>query len=359
MEHLTFFVDPAWRRSQLQHSPLMYPFWGNSLTASQPFWRELFERRGFDTRYYSITDDPAVADVVFMPYSHSLVLAVAPNLLEVCLAEARQQGKNLLIDGLGDVEHSIDIPEAIVLRYGGYRFMKRENVIQIPPYADDLLELYRDGVLDVRSRGERAVIGFAGWAALTPFQEIKTFLKEIPIRLRALFDSRYYACRKGVFFRREAIRILRASSKVVSNFIIRPTFSANVQTMSGAPDQLRREFVENLLSSDYGLCIRGDANASMRLFETLALGRIPIILDTECIFPFLDEIEYKNFSLVIDFREIHKLPELIAAFHENLSPERFKEMQHNAREAYITYFRVDRVMRLIVKEIKTKLILPE
>lgn len=339
----------------MQHSPLLYPFWGNPLTASQPFWRELFERRGFDTRYYSITDNPAAADIVFMPYSHSLVLAVAPDLLEVCLAEARRQGKKLLIDGLGDVEHPIDIPEAIVLRYGGYRFIKHENIIQIPPYADDLLELYRDGVQDVRSKGGKAIIGFAGWAALTPFQEVKTFLKEIPIRLRALFDSRYYACKKGVFFRKRAIKVVSTSSKVVSNFIIRPTFSANSQTMSGAPDQLRREFVENLLSSDYGLCIRGDANASVRLFETLALGRVPVILDTECIFPFSDVVDYKEFSLVVDFRELNQLPELIATFHENLSPERFKEMQHNAREAYVTYFRVDKVMQLIVREIHTRI----
>lgn len=355
MEHITFFVDPSWRRPHLQHSPLMYPFWGNPLTASQPFWRELFERRGFDTHYYSITDDPNAADMVFMPYSHSLVLAVAPDLLEVCLAEARRQGKRLLIDGLGDVEHPINIPEAIVLRYGGYRFIRRENVIQIPPYADDLLELYRDGVQDVRTKGEKAVIGFAGWAALTPLQEIKTFFKEIPIRLRALFDNRYSACRKGVFFRREAIKLLKASSKVISNFIIRPTFSANAQTMSGAPDQLRREFVENLLSSDYGLCVRGDANASVRLFETLALGRIPVILDTECVFPFFDRVEYKNFSLIVDFRELNRLPELIVAFHENLSPERFEKMQCNAREAYITYFRVDKVMQFIVREIKAKM----
>lgn len=354
MEYVTFFVDPSWRRSNLQHSPLMYPFWGNPLTASQPFWRELFERRGFDTRYYSITDNPAAADIVFMPYSHSLVLAVAPDLLEVCLAEARQQGKKLLIDGLGDVEHPIDMPEAIVLRYGGYRFLKKRNTIQIPFYADDLLELYRGGVEDVRRKGEKAVIGFSGWATLTFPQEIKTFLKEFPIRLRSLFDSRYYACRKGVLFRKKALRVLSASSKVISNFIIRPTFSANTQTMSGTPEELRREFVENLLSSDYGLCVRGDANGSVRLFETLALGRIPIILDTECIFPFSDVVDYKEFSLIIDFRNIKRLPGIIEKFHSSLSDEQFITMQRKARAAYLNYFRVDVLMPHILRELSIK-----
>lgn len=351
MEHVTFFVDPKWRRSNLQHTPLLYPFWGSLLTDSTPFWRELFERRGFDTKYYSITDNPSAADMVLMPYSHTVVLASAPELLEACAAEARQQGKRLLIDGLGDVERSVHIPEAIVLRYGGYRFLKQSNTIQLPPYADDLLEMYRGGSLELRHKGDTPVIGFAGWASLTRRQELRAVLKEVPTRMRALFDARYRACKKGIFFRREAIRVLKASTSVISNFIIRSTFSANASTMSGAPEDLRRAFVENLLSSDYGLCIRGDANSSVRLFETLALGRIPVIVDTECIFPFADVVDYRSFSLIVDFRDIKRLPHIIADFHALLSDEQFVAMQQKARAAYLQYFRVDALMPHIVHEL--------
>src|SRR5438876_1233466 len=143
MEHVTFYVDPRWRQPHLQHIPLLYPFWGNPLTESTPFCRELFERRGFDTSRYAITDNPQSADMVLMPYSHTVVLASAPELLALCANEAKRQNKQLLIDGLGDVERPIRIRNAIVLRYGGYRFSKSSNVVQLPFYADDLLELYR------------------------------------------------------------------------------------------------------------------------------------------------------------------------------------------------------------------------
>ena len=355
MACITFFVDPAWRRSSLQHIPLLYPFLGNPLTASQPFWRELFERRGFDTNYYAITNDPAAADMVLMPYSHTVVLGSAPDLLELCATEASKPGKRLLIDGLGDIERPIHTPEAIVLRYGGYRFLKQPNVIQIPFYADDLLEIYRNGSLDLRHKGEKPIVGFAGWASLTFRQELRTVLKELPTRIHALFDEQYRACKKGILFRREAIKILEASTDVVSNLIIRPTFSANASTMSGAPEDLRREFVENLLSSDYGLCIRGDANGSVRLFETLALGRIPIILDTEYNFPFIDVVDYKSFSLTVDFRDIKRLPKIIADFHASLSDEHFVDMQKKARAAYVEYFRVDALMPHILRELSTLL----
>ena len=36
----------------------------------------------------------------------------------------------------------------------------------------------------------------------------------------------------------------------------------------------------------YGLCVRGFGNFSFRLGETLMMGRIPILIDTECILPF-------------------------------------------------------------------------
>ncbi|MDB5244613.1 MAG: hypothetical protein JWN18_483 [Parcubacteria group bacterium] len=352
MEHLTLYVDPAWRRPQLQHSPLLYPFWGNPLTESQPFWKQLFDRRGYDTTYYSITDDPLKADMVFMPYSHSFSLIVLPELLPLCEAEARRQGKKLLIDGLGDVEQPVISPNALVLRYGGYRFNRELNRIQIPPYADDLLELYRDGEVDIRQKGEKAVIGFAGWAALPMSLEMKTLVKELPTRLRSLINDNYRACKKGIFFRRKAIKLLRASSLVVSNFIVRSTFSANTQTMSGAPEGLRREFVENLLSSDYGLCIRGDGNASVRLFETLALGRIPIILDTECILPFSDLVDYKTFALIVDFRDLSDLAKTVANFHASLSSEEFERMQQRARDVYVRYFRVDALMPHLLQEIE-------
>jgi len=38
-------------------------------------------------------------------------------------------------------------------------------------------------------------------------------------------------------------------------------------------------------------------------------------VDTERNFPFSDKIDYSSFALIIDFRDIKKLPERIAEFH--------------------------------------------
>ena len=352
---ITFFVDPVWRHEGLAHIPLLFPFWGNSVTSNSPFHQALFEKYSFDTSYYSITDDPAKADMVLMPYSHNTALTKYPELIAECAKRAQELGKLLLIDGVGDIEQSIDIPHAVILRYGGYRTALDSRELHIPPYADDLLQRYCGGVLQVRDKAAVPVVGFAGWTQMGPIQLIKALIKELPMRLRSQFDWRYGAHIKGIFLRRRALAALRRSTQIVTHIIERGSYSAHTKTASGAPHELQREFVDNILASDYCLDVRGDANNSTRLFEILSLGRIPVIVDTERNLPFGGEVDYQAFSLRVDFRDIDALPERITTFHHSLSPERFAQMQQKAREAYQDYFRIDAMTKHIASQLKERI----
>lgn len=354
IQPLVLYVDPAWRRPSVQHTPLLYPFWGNPPAGKKPLFRALFERHQFDTRYYNITANASVAEAVLLPYDHNVALRNAPDVIEACIEKASRLGKPLLIDGIGDIEHSISMLNTFVLRYGGYHFSRKQNEIHIPPYADDLLDIYCGGELRIRQKHQKAVIGFAGWTSLTHKQQIRAVIKEAPDRLRGVFDSRYRACKKGVFFRMQAVALIEKSVLIDARVIKRQSYSGHTDTASKHPEELRKEFVNNLLASDYGLDIRGDSNASTRLFEMLSLGCVPIIVDTERNFPFDDVLDYKQFSFTVDFREIHRLPELIAQFHAGLSDEQFGVMQRKAREAYVQYFRVDALMPHIVREFRLR-----
>lgn len=354
MKPLLFYVDPAWRR-QAQHVPLLYPFWGNALDPIKtPFYYALFERHNFDTRYYGITDDLGQADMVLLPYVHEIVVKRFPELLDECARVAKSAGKLLLVDGTGDIEYPVAAPGALVLRYGGYRFTKRPNEIHIPLYAEDLLEVHCGGVLRVRDKRQTPLIGFSGWGSLSLLQMMSARVRSLPDRVRGLADSRYHARQKGVFFRRQAMRALKKSPLVAANFIIRSSYSAHRDTAVGSMDVLRREHVDTLLASDYALDVRGDANASIRLFEALSLGRIPVIIDTERNLPLQDEVDYASFSLKVDFRDLGRLPEIIAQFHASLSPEQFTAMQRAAREAYISYFRVDALTPHLINKLRTR-----
>lgn len=354
-DFLTLYVEPSWRREHLIHSMLLNPFWGVSGALDNAVLRtQLAEKHQFDTNYYGVTDDIAKADMVFMPYSHRDVRRFYPELLNLCRTVSAESKLPLLIDGIEDVPHPIDFPHTYMLRYGGYRFETLEQDIVIPPLANDLLLMYCDGTLQIRKKGVTPVIGFAGWSSLTLYQRLRTTTKELPDRLRGLFDSRYRAKKKGVFFRGRALSILKRSRMVTLNLLARTSYSGHVQTASTDIQTLQKEFVDNLLSSDYGLDIRGDANASTRLFEILSLGRIPIIIDTERNLPFSDVVDYDSFSVTVDFRLLSKLPAIIADFHKNISEEQFEQMQKNARDAFLKHFRIDALMPHIITELQSR-----
>ena len=349
---LTLYVNPAWRRGGF-HTPLLNPWWGNPYEEISIFAKQLFDAHSFDTRFYTVTDNIAAADMVLSPYPYVWFLRHNTALFEECVQTAREANLSLLIDGIGDIDYPIEIENAYVLRYGGYRFLPDRRRIQIPPLADDLLERYRESRFQIREKcGGKPVVGFAGWASLSPVQVLRTMIKELPIRLRGIFDVRYRACTKGVLWRRKAINILKRSQLVTVNFRERSSFSANPKTAVGDMQKLREEMVDTILQSDYALDVRGDANDSTRLFEILSLGRIPVIVDTERNFPFSDKIDYSSFALIVDFRDIKHLPERIAEFHKNISPERYEQMQRNARDAYVNYFRIDALTQHIVEELK-------
>lgn len=356
---LRFYVDPAWRRVGI-HTPLLNPWWGNPTEEASIFAKQFFDTYAFDTAYYTVTGDLQTADMVLPPYRHAWFLRHDAALFDECVRTAREAGLPLLIDGMGDVDYPIDIENAHILRYGGYRFLPERGRIQIPPLADDLLERCREGRLDIRKKREgKPVVGFAGWAKLSLIQYFRTVVKELPVHLWGIIDSHYRACSKGVLWRRKAIRILEHSSLVTFDLRARTSFSASPKTASGNMRQLQEEMVQIITGSDYALDVRGDANDSTRLFEILSLGRIPVIVDTERNFPFSDRVDYSSFALIVDFRDINRLPERVAEFHKNISPERFEQMQRNAREAYVKYFRIDALMSPLVEELRTKLAVSE
>src|SRR3989344_4081833 len=144
VNRLILYVNPAWRRKGL-HTPLLNPWWGNLTDASSIFAKQMFDSYSFDTKHYTITDDPRTADMVLAPYRHNWLLQFDVDLLARCVHTARVAGLPLLIDGSGDIEYSVNIENTYVLRIGGYRFLPERGRIQIPPIADDLFERCKNG----------------------------------------------------------------------------------------------------------------------------------------------------------------------------------------------------------------------
>ena len=341
-EPIKLYAPDSYRESKISfHTELMFPFWGVTAKETMPYVRAASLQYQYSSNDFTLVKDIQDADYVVIPYSYERLKLLNPEKARRIEQDAHDAGKPLLIDAAGDIEHEITIPNSVILRVSQYSYSKQPNEITIPFPAEDLLESYAEGKLQLRPKKEKPSVGFTGWADISLSKRIKITVKEIPITVGALFDSERGAEHKGILFRERALKALSKNSRVEGHFTARTSYSGHVKTIQGSVVDNRREFVENLLASDYALCVRGDANSSVRFYEALSLGRIPLFLDTACVLPLEDRINYRDFCVFVDWRDTDRIGDILADFHASLSPEKFEEMQRKARAAYREYLRMD------------------
>ena len=100
-------------------------------------------------------------------------------------------------------------------------------------------------------------------------------------------------------------------------------------------DPLREEriksYAKSLARSKFVLCPRGIATSSYRLFETMQMGRVPIILADNWVAPVGPDWEL--FSIRVAEKRISEIPELLTLYKH-----RYEEMGQKARKAWEDWF---------------------
>ena len=93
------------------------------------------------------------------------------------------------------------------------------------------------------------------------------------------------------------------------------------------------------------LCPPGIGPQSFRFFETLFYGRIPVVFDIGLAYPFEEEINYRDFSLVIPTREVAHTGEIIAEFVHTTSREELQRKCIQSRKVYDAWFCPEKRLR--------------
>lgn len=99
----------------------------------------------------------------------------------------------------------------------------------------------------------------------------------------------------------------------------------------------RREFLENMRESDYVLCTRGDGNWSVRLYEALSMGRIPVVVDTDLVMPYDFLLPWRDYGVWIDRSQVPEIGRHVAEFHERIGDDGFEEHQRACRRLWEDY----------------------
>ena len=262
---VSFYIPKHLIRDGYHYSLLLYPFWGVQEMKDKFASTELFKRQSLDPTFYSLVEDSVSADYVLLPYSYWFLMRNDTELVSLYEKEARSLRKPLLIDAIGDSAKDINIQNSVILRYASYRKKLRGNDVIVPVFAEDLLMSHQNGVFTAKEKSEKPIVGFSGWASFSFLTLPRPYIRNAHLLVLGKFFPYFVAKTKGIFLRKEIINILKKSKLITPNFLERESYSGNLKTAKGNVNTLRKEFVQNILESDYTLCVRGDRSEERRV----------------------------------------------------------------------------------------------
>lgn len=353
MDKVRLYIGEDYREPRIKsYLFLLYPIWGILIKNSMPYIASAVTKHQYNGNDFIWVKNIEDADYVVVPHPPQFFLKHNRAKFEKILREARTANKLILIEGSGDIEVPMMGDDLVILRQSQYRYSVRKNEMTVPLPAEDLLATYFDNKLVVRTKQAVLSVGFAGWSQISLTLRIKTYIKFFPIFIASIFNSARLSEQKGVLLREKVLNILSRASGVSCNFLGRASYTGNITTAQGSMDESRHQFVQNLRGSDYALCVRGDGNSSIRFYEALSLGKIPLFLDTACVLPLEHFIDYKQFCVFVDHTDISCIDKKLLEFHTNCSPEQFEFMQRRAREVFETYLRPDVFPKYLAQQMK-------
>jgi hypothetical protein len=217
-----------------------------------------------------------------------------------------------------------------VLRLSGYKSKFTDNEYALPAFiANPLKKYFASDTIFQRPYQTKAVIGFCGQANDSPLNAAREILNTGLRNLKNMIGGSENESQKLLstsFLRASVLKKLQKSEEVETNFIVRKKYRAGV-THNKDSHETTLEFYENLRDSDYVVCVRGAGNFSVRFYEALAMGRIPVFVNTDSALPFHDEMDWKRHVVWVDYKDRNQVAQKVKAFHEVLSKKDFIDLQ--------------------------------
>lgn len=306
-----------------KHTTLYYPkelFDDSSRWHIFPLLKSLLKEESFKTELFSIVDTIEEASFIIIPMSWNYYYRC--NHVKQVLDYYKTVPSNKKVVSFVFGDKGVKVPKnykGLVFRTSGFRSKLPKNHIGLPVFIEDPLKKYysQDSVIN-KPFSLKAIVGFCGQARPFGLYNIKEYFKIILKNILALVGYSYRDVEPIVsasYLRIQILNYLKASHNVICNFIIRKAYRAGITTQKDTHSSTL-EFYNNIVSSDYIVCIRGAGNFSTRFYETLAMGRVPVFVNTDCLLPLSQIIDWKQHVVWVEYNDIHSIGEKISAFHK-------------------------------------------
>ena len=258
------------------------------------------------------------------------------NMALTFITTARQANLKVITWCSGDHGVTPLDKDVIVLRPSGYMSRRLASQYALPIFIDDPLKKYFSGIPVIREKQHLPVVGFCGQAYSPPlkigYDLIRNLYRWFAYHLKMrkeepeeIFPSSWR--------RVEMIKQIQRADGLKHNFILRKKYRAGSR-IGNEREASSREYFQNMVESDYILCMRGNGNFSARLYETMAMGRIPVIVNADGNYPFEQKINWNKLSVWVEDHDRHRIAGLIKNFHDRLSESEFVDLQKRNRQIW-------------------------
>lgn len=143
---------------------------------------------------------------------------------------------------------------------------------------------------------------------------------------------------------------LRLKAVFRDNFSVR---DGNIVMRQDSPAEKARrqaEYLAGIRDSWAVLCPPGVGLQSYRMYETMYLGRIPVLFGDQAVYPLEKDIDYEAFSIRISGRDILDTGRILAAFFAAQSPESLARRCRQACAVWHRFFAPGKLPPLLLKE---------
>ena len=216
-------------------------------------------------------------------------------------------------------------------RLGGFK-SKLNPLSQIMPafIMDPYLEILK-GEWKAISKTNLPTIGFVGQANDKLTKVVKDyiiFIKNNFYRIigKELSDVQTFFPSSKV--RYNVLNVIRNNPFIQSDFVFRSKYRAGARREIDVKETTL-EFHENIERNLYTVCIRGAGNFSVRFYETLILGRIPILIDTDAQLPLSNIIKWEDHIIIATNKNV---VQTVLDFHNSKSNDELLAIQKSNRK---------------------------
>lgn len=305
-------------------------------------------------RYFSIVENPEQADWVVIPaFTTQLLHPRGEKLLTSAVELAKRIQKPLALFSNSDFILSPSNANAFVFTPGAYK--SNPFQIDIPATFDqDPFEKWNFGHWEPAPHSQKPSIGFCGQATRNPLKALKDAMTFSKARLRKQLG--YSHSDSGPIFlpaweRARLLEVFEKDGRFQTDFVLRTKYKGGA-TSEEQKRQVEREFFENIYSNLFTVCMRGMGNYSVRFYQTLAMGRIPVLIDTDYSVAFNAFHQLESLIPVIPYAQKNHAAEMTFEYFAGKNAEELIHIQKQCRLIWEAYFQKEGLIKYLAKSME-------